>query len=346
MRIGFVVNDIKTEKPVYSTNHMAFTATKMGHSVYIIGVGDLAYTPNGNMGAHAYCVPDKKFKSAETFLEALQKSKPTYLESTDLDVLFLRNDPAEDMIDRPWAQNAGINFGQIAMEQGVIVLNDPGSLSTAMNKMYFQHFPEILRPKTVITRDQKEIMNFFEEQKKHVVLKPLQGSGGKNVFLVDNSNVSNLNQIIEAISRDGYVIAQEYLPAAKEGDIRLFVMNGRALTVNGKYAAFRRVSTTEDIRSNMHVGGKAKRAKVDDTILNLVEVLRPKLVQDGMFLVGIDIVGDKLMEINVFSPGGLNNVGLLEGEDFIKEVIKAIEKKVYYKQIYGDKIDNRRISTL
>ena len=122
-----------------------------------------------------------------------------------------------------------------------------------------------------------------------------------------NDEEHNLEEIFEAVSRDGYVIAQEYLPAAAEGDTRLFLMNGMPLRHKGKYAAFRRVRTGDDIRSNIHAGGRLRRAELDDTMFQLAEMVRPRLVEDGMFLVGLDIVGDKLMEINVFSPGGLGS---------------------------------------
>ena len=96
-------------------------------------------------------------------------------------------------------------------------------------------------------------------------------------------------------------------PAAHEGDTRLFMMNGAPLRYKGKYAAFRRLRSGDDMRSNIHAGGKLRQAEITNQHLQLAEIVRPKLVQDGMFLVGLDIVGDKLMEINVFSPGGLGS---------------------------------------
>ena len=130
------------------------------------------------------------------------------------------------------------------------------------------------------------------------------------------SDGSNLNQMVDAVSRDGYVIAQEYLPAAEEGDMRLFLMNGQPLRYRGKYAAFRRVRSGDDMRSNIHAGGKLREATVTDLQLRIAEIVRPKVVQDGMFLVGLDIVGDKLMEINVFSPGGLGSAQRFEKVNF------------------------------
>ena len=93
------------------------------------------------------------------------------------------------------------------------------------------------------------------------MIKPLQGSGGSGVFLVSSDESPNLNQMIEAVARDGYIVAQEFLPDAEHGDVRMFVMNGEPLQHNGNYAAFRRVNQGSDLRSNMHVGGKARRSR-------------------------------------------------------------------------------------
>ncbi|MCW8982025.1 MAG: glutathione synthase, partial [Altibacter sp.] len=144
-----------------------------------------------------------------------------------------------------------------------------------------------------------------------------------------------------------FVIAQEYLPEAKNGDIRLFLMNGVPLQAeDGQYAIMKRVNASGDIRSNIHAGGRPQKAKISDQILELAEIVRPKLVQDGMFLVGIDIVGDKLMEINVFSPGGLNVMGDMYETDFSTQVIRSIEKKVHYNNTYEDYLFNSRLATL
>src|SRR5690606_36682246 len=126
---------------------------------------------------------------------------------------------------RPWAQNAGIVFGQFAQRHGVVVLNDPNTLANALNKMYFQYFPKTVRPETIITRNIDDIKAFYKDHNKHIILKPLQGSGGKNVFMIKNDIIS-LNQTVAAIARDGFVVAQEYLPDANNGDIRLFLLDG------------------------------------------------------------------------------------------------------------------------
>ena len=348
MRIALIINDIETELAEFTSVYLGMKMHNRGHEVYFTGVADLVYYPDGHMGATAKRASGKKYKTTKTYLKAIQDDSAIEekITANDLDILLLRNDPAKEPVGRGWAKNASVIFGQLALRRGVIVLNDPNSLSEAVNKMYFQHFPESVRPRTLITRDPKEIQSFHEEQGGSIIMKPLQGSGGAGVFLVKKDDAANLNQMIEAISRDGYVIAQEYLPKATEGDVRLFVVNGQALQWEGKYAAIRRVNKSEDIRSNMSAGGSAEKVKVDDTMLEIVDTIRPKLVLDGMFFVGLDIVGDKLMEINVFSPGGLQGASELEGVDFSIPVIQAIENKVQYRKEYADLISNKLLAMI
>lgn len=209
-----------------------------------------------------------------------------------------------------------------------MVLNDPAGLSQALNKLYFQHFPAKVRPTTLVTRDRDHIRAFVAEHAGYAVLKPLQGSGGEGVFLVQPEDAPNLNQMIDAVVRDGYVAAQEYLPEALKGDLRLLMMNGRPLEVDGICAAFRRVRVGDDLRSNMRVGGQAVPAEVDETVLRIAELVGPRLVNDGMFLVGLDIAGDKLIEANVFSPGGFGSAHRFTGIDFTPTVIAALEEKL------------------
>ncbi len=348
MKIGYVVNDVATEHAVFTTTRLAMTAVNMGHESYTLGVGDFVYAPDGSIHAQARQANGSRHDSPADFLAALQAKdvEPTRIKVDDLDVLFLRNDPAEDAGERPWAQTSAILFGQLAAARGVMVLNDPENLANAINKTYFQHFPEQVRPRTCISRDIKEIKAFIAEQHDKVVVKPLQGSGGQSVFLINEDEQANINQMIDAVIRDGYCIVQEYLPAAVEGDVRLFVMNGRALRHQDQYAAFRRVNKSGDARSNMHSGGESVPAEVTDKMLELVEIVRPKLIRDGMFLVGLDIVDDKLMEINVFSPGGLGSAQQHTGVDFTEAIIQDLERKVKYKSYYDARIRNVELATL
>lgn len=347
MRIGFVVNDVATELAEYTTTRLALSAVRMGHEPWYINVADFVYQADESLSTIAHRCSGKNYKTPERFLDGVIGSggKRESVELDAFDVVVLRNDPAVDAVERPWAVTAGVAFGQMLAMAGVLVVNDPSHLALALNKAYFQHFPEAVRPRTLITRDEDVITKFVADQGGEAVLKPLQGSGGSGVFKLSKDESPNLNQIIEAIARDGYVVAQEYLPDAVDGDIRMFVMNGDPLQSGGKYAAFRRVNKGSDLRSNMSAGGKAGKVTVTDEMLQLVDLVRPKLLADGMFLVGLDIVGDKLMEINVFSPGGLGTCQGLYQTNFADVVIAELERKVLLGQHY-ERLPNHRWATL
>ncbi len=350
MRLAMVVNNIDTERPDYTTTYLAMEATNRGHEVWYIDLSDFIYDPDEKVHAHACRVPMRKFRSYRVYLDTLRSESAIRERITveDLDILLLRNDPAEDVIDRPWARLASINFGRLAVRHGLIVLNDPVGLTQAINKMYLQYFPKKIRPRTLISRNKDEIKAFIEAQGGYAVLKPIAGSGGHNVFLVQPADKANINQMIEAIRREGYVIAQEYLPEAIHGDTRLFMMNGKPLRCNGKYAAIQRVRKPgdADMRSNITAGATAEAAHINETMLDLANKVSPKLIHDGIFLAGLDIVGDKIMEINMFSPGGIDNASELEGCNFNREIILALEHKVNYRRQHGDKIDNRELACI
>lgn len=347
MLMAFFINDLEREHAGYTTTVLALRAAERGHRVCYITPHDFILRPDDSLWAHARFMPKRKYKDNKDFFATLtsDKAKVKPVDMAEIDVLMLRNDPSIDA-ETPWAMEAGILFGREAAKRGVIVLNDPDSLGRAINKLYFQSFPDEARAETLITKNASDIKAFAEDHGGNIILKPLQGSGGSGVFKLDSKSKSNLNQIVEAIGRDGYIIAQAYVPAAAKGDIRLFIMNGRPLQIDGKYAALRRVASADDIRSNIHAGGTAEAVEIGETELRVAELIRPKLVGDGMFLVGIDIVGDKILEVNVFSPGNLGSCSRLAGVDFSVPILEAIERKVEIAEQYAHRFDNRHLAVL
>ncbi|MEO7277246.1 MAG: glutathione synthetase [Sphingomicrobium sp.] len=348
MRLAFFVNDIEREFPGYTTTVLAHQAAMRGHEVCYVTPSDFVLTPDDGLHVHGRFLPKTKWKDREEMFAALKEigDKTRQVDMAEIDVLMLRNDPSLDAQTMPWAAEAGILFGREAVKRGVIVLNDPDSLGRAINKLYFQSFPTEARAETLISRHSDDIKAFAKAHGGEIILKPLQGSGGSGVFKLDTKSAANLNQMIEAIGRDGYIIAQAYVPAAKKGDIRLFLMNGVPLQIDGKYAALRRVASKDDIRSNIHAGGTAEAVEIGKTELAVAELIRPKLIADGMFLVGIDIVGDKILEVNVFSPGNLGSCSSLAGVDFSVPIIEAMERKVAVVDQYARAFDNRHLATL
>ena len=123
-------------------------------------------------------------------------------------------------------------------------------------------------------------------------------------------------------------MAQEFLPEVKRGDKRVLLLNGEPILIGDRHACYTRISAPGEIRSNLHVGGKRKRAELTKRDLEIIHAVRTKLVSDGLYFVGVDIVGDKLLEINVFCPGGIHNINELYGINVGQAVIEDLEIRV------------------
>lgn len=348
MRIAFFVNAIKDEHPRFTTTVFALAALRRGHEICYITPDAFILRPDDTLHVNVLTLPKRTFKKVVTLHKALQSDETRHeiIDVTEIDVLMLRNDPSRDAESQPWAAHAGPMFGRLAAERGVLVVNDPDGLSLAQNKLYLQGFPEAARPPTLISKNLDEIRDFIDAHPEGIIIKPLQGSGGKNVFKISGPKDSNINQIFEAVSEEGYMIAQGFLPKAVEGDVRLFAMNGAPLARDGKFAALRRVPAKGDIRSNIHVKGTAVKVEVTDEILAVAELVRPKLIHDGLFLVGLDIVGDKILEINVFTPGGLWSINDMYETDFAETVMESLENKLGMRESSHGLMQNRELAVL
>lgn len=345
MRIAFVLDRLATEKPRATTIVLAHAAAARGHTVYLLDVLDLTYYPDGEVGGIARRAPAGRHETVESFLEAVRAADTARerVSTSALDVVWLRQNPGEWPAELRRSVHAGILFGQLAARRGVLVLDHPDTLAYAESKLYLEQFPGSVRARTLITRDTAEIRRFHGECAGRIVLKPLDGYGGNDVFLI-REDTTNLNSIVSSLARHGYIIAQEYLPAAAGGDIRLFMMNGKPLVAEGRYAAVHRLNAQDDFRSNMAVGGRPVRATIDDEILAIADAVGPRLREDGIFLAGLDIIGGKLIEINTISPGGLYSAGRLEGVDFADAAIRAVERKLERKERAGGALGNRELA--
>lgn len=348
MKICFVVNSVESEK-CGTTVFIMYEAWKRKHEVFIMGVGDFNYNNIQELTINTNSLAKKdKPENPQEFIEMLksEKAKCEKISVDELDVLFIRNNPTEESTDRQWAEHSGVAFGRMVQQEGVLVLNDAYALSNAfIDKLYFEELPSSIKPASLITRKKEDILKFFEDHKKKMVLKPLEGSGGRGVYLIDK-NEKNLNQIIENLSSQGYIIAQEFLPAVKDGDVRLLLLNGKVMEKEGHYGIIRRVSSEGEFRSNISQGASTDSSELTDEMKKIVEITAPKLIRDGLFFVGLDIVKDKLIEINVLSPGGMDSFPDAGLPDFSDVVVMAIERKLEYKKNYGNKISNRELATM
>jgi glutathione synthase len=147
------------------------------------------------------------------------------------------------------------------------------------------------------------------------------------VFMVDDEHETNLAQITEAVLEDGYALAQEFVDGGEDGDARIFLLEGQILERDGQLAAFRRVPTGNDPRANISTGGRSVPLEIGATERAIVDAMRDKLIDDGMFFVGIDVIGDKVVEINAESPGGMQSVERLYDVDVCHSVIEALARR-------------------
>ena len=326
MRLAFFVNDVATEIDEYTTTRLARAAAQGGHEVWYVGVGDLEFgESDGQLVARARAAEFDKDDTLESFMERIKQRDAERIVMDDLDALFLRNDSIEDLQQRPWASPLGVVFGQMLKARGVTVVNDPMSLVRATSKFYLEEFPERIRPRSLVTREPEAIERFISKVG-HCVLKPLYGAKGRNVFMIEDEGEANLAQMTEAVLQDGYALVQEFVDGGENGDARIFLLEGQILERDGKLAAFRRVPTGNDPRANISVGGRSVPLEIGDAERGIIDAMSEKLVADGMFFVGIDVIGDKVVEINE-STGGMQSVEWLYEIDVCPTVIEALERR-------------------
>jgi glutathione synthase len=236
------------------------------------------------------------------------------IELSTLDVILLRQDPPFDL--------AYITTTHLLerIHPKTLVVNDPAHVRNAPEKVFVTEFPDLMPP-TLITRDLAEIKAFRAEHG-DIVMKPLYGHGGGAVFRVtrDDLNFGSLYDMFAVTFREQWVV-QAWLPAVKHGDKRIIL-------VEGEYAgAVNRVPADDDLRSNMVRGGSPKKTELTKREQEICERLGPHLRERGLLLVGIDVIGDYLTEINVTSPTGIRAVRNVGGPDIAKLVWDKIEAK-------------------
>jgi glutathione synthase len=349
MRIAFLVGAIGSELRGTTTIRLAHAASHRGHEAWLIGADDLAADPDGRIRAQARRAARDRHDGLDEYLAEVRGDGAIAERITvsDLDILLLRLDPGTDAPARPWALEIGYLFGQLAARHGVIVLNHPATLARPLDKLTLELLPEEIRPRTLITRDPAEIRAFARDQGT-VVIKPVQGAGGSGVFVVRPEDLPNINPMIESVSREGYVIVQEYLAAAEaeEGELCLFLMNGEPLRHKGRTAAFRRHRARGGAERDPSAAARRSRAIVGDEALRIAEAVRPKLVADGVFLATLEMAGGKLIGLDVFAPGGLASAYEVERVPFSAAIIDSLERKFAHAKSHGRVFDNLAIATL
>lgn len=291
-----------------STFAMALEAQKRGHGLWHYLPSDLSFR-DGRVVAHARPLKVQRVKG-----DHFRFGAPERLDLAGVDVVLLRQDPPFDM--------AYITTTHILehIHPKTLVVNDPFHVRNAPEKLLVTHFPELMPP-TLITSDRAEI-DAFRAEFKDIIVKPLFGNGGAGVFHLkpDDENLGSLMEMFTKSSREP-VIVQAYLPQVRQGDKRIILVDGKAV------GAINRIPAAGEARSNMHVGGKATKTDITSAEMAICEAIGPVLKERGMIFVGIDVIGDRLTEINVTSPTGIQEIDRFDGTDISALIWDAIEAK-------------------
>ncbi|HEV2171049.1 MAG TPA: glutathione synthase [Candidatus Binatus sp.] len=233
------------------------------------------------------------------------------------DAVFMRKDPPADA-----AYLYATMLLSLADANRTVVINNPAGLREANEKLYALNFPDAIPP-TLVTYEIPRLKKFLEEQGGEMIVKPLDGHGGEGVFLVTTKD-RNLGAILETVTQfeTRLIMAQRYLPEARKGDKRLIVLNGDPL------GCMLRVPREDENRGNIHVGGNCVKAPITARDREICRMLKPRLQRDGLYFVGLDIIGDYLTEVNVTSPTGVQEIDRLDGVNLEGKVIDFVESRV------------------
>jgi glutathione synthase len=237
------------------------------------------------------------------------------LDLETMDVILMRQDPPFDM-----AYITATHLLEHVQER-VLIVNDPVSVRNAPEKLVAAKFPELMPP-TLITSDKDEILAFRAEHG-DIILKPLFGNGGAGVFRLrpEDENLNALLELFTVLYREP-IMVQRYLPAVRQGDKRIVLIDGEAA------GAVNRVPAAGEARANLHVGGRAVKSTLTDKERAICAAIGPSLKEQGLLFVGIDVIGEHLTEINVTSPTGLQEINRLDGVQLETRVWDAIEARL------------------
>jgi glutathione synthase len=318
LKLAFIIDPISRLDPGHDTSVAIMEAAQiLGHQVYItqadrLGVIDtraygwlqqVTMKPVVREGDHWISEPD---------WYRLDEAKWRSLD--DMDAVFMRKDPP---VTVPYLYVTYIlDYIDKAKTQ---VINSPAGLRAANEKMYALQFTDAI-PETIVSAD-KQVIRSAVERWGAGVLKPLGGKAGEGILFLEGSD-RNFNSIIEVSTHQGQepVMVQTYLPAAKDGDKRVVMLNGEPI------GAVNRVPTGKEFRGNMAVGGRSDKTELTARDLEICQQVGPALRRDGLIFVGIDIIGGYLTEVNVTSPTGIREIDRLDDVRLGNQVVEWVEK--------------------
>jgi glutathione synthase len=324
MQIAFLMDRLDSIEPLNeTTSHLMYECNQRGHTVFFLEPHDVYIRKNEVVARmrNITVPPNLSIKQYwRSLLKCLKKDELIFENITDLDALFLRKNPP--LIYQTMEFLSPVN-------DRVFMINSTSGQVLANSKLYALNFPDII-PETHISRDPARLKKIIDDFGGSMVVKPLQRYGGEGVIKVSVRDKENLNSLINYYvqafrnypNREP-IMVQEYLDGVQEaGDVRILLLNGEIL------GAMSRKPKEGDFRTNIHAGARAYKHVVTATEKRICETIKHRLVQDGLYFVGIDIIADRLVEINCLSPGGVPRINRLHDARLEAKVIDFIEQKV------------------
>ena len=322
MQIAFVMDKLETIDPAFETTAaLMYECNQRGHSVFFLEPHDI-YVRKQDVVARMKDVtvaPDLDLQEYWKKIITQQKKEVlSFEELVELDVLFLRKDPPLNY--------SAIEFLAPIRDQ-VFMINDPCGMVLGNSKLYTLNFPDLV-PETHISRDPSRLRKIIDTFGGDMVIKPLGRFGGQGIIKVSTRDPENLNSLIQfyvgahkPYAEREQIMVQEYVKAVKEqGDVRILLLNGEIL------GAMCRKPPDGSFRTNIHAGGKAFKHEITPMERRICEQIKPRLIRDGLYFVGLDLIDEKLIEVNCVSPGGIPRINRLDGIRIESEVIDFVEK--------------------
>lgn len=322
MKLAFIIDPIAGLDPGHDSSvAMMESAQKAGHQVWITQIeqlsviGGQAWATLRSVRLEPVQLIDQRWVAPSPWYHL---GEPEFLALEEMDVVWMRKDPP---VTVPYLYTTYLL--DYVNRNKTLVVNAPAGIRAANEKMYALQFRTVI-PETIVSRDKAVIRKFTESQSQRAaVLKPLGGKAGEGILFLEAGD-RNLNSLIEISTEQGQVpvMVQQYLPAAKDGDKRIILLNGEPI------GAVNRVPVGKEFRGNMAAGGRADKTEITDHERNICAVLAPALQQDGLVFVGIDIIGGYLTEVNVTSPTGIREIDRLSHTDLGAQVVAWLETEV------------------
>jgi len=319
MKLTFLIDPLPQLDPGHDSSvAMMEAAQELGHSVWVASMGSLRVRESQAWAqVQSVRLQPVELKDGhwETVSEWFSLGEAEWVDLTTMDAVFVRTDPPVT-IPYLWATQ----ILDLLAETSTIVLNSPRGLQAANEKLFALRFPTVI-PETIVTLDKQVIREFVTAQGK-AVLKPLDGKAGEGILFLQADD-RNLNSLVEISTRRGRepVMVQQFLPEAKDGDKRVILLDGEPI------GAVNRIPTGSEFRGNMAVGGRVAAAEVTPRDREIAAALASELRANGLYFVGIDVIGGYLTEINVTSPTGIREIDRLNDVCLGRQVIDWLAAK-------------------